>query len=204
MVSLLVGFNVFAEGEEDVDIYLKNGKVVPGQLNIVGSKNIKAFGITSSVNENLSLDNVDSIICKIDSAVLIPLKWIEHAELPLNKEHDWTILERIYQGKNIDGYVGFAMERDVTHTGSVFTYRSSFTVRKFYYHVKNEEFAYSYFKQVQGNSDANARMSMKMVTKKTHPALYEYMKTDDFKRDSKGLCKDPEILLPLFDKAFDN
>ena len=209
-LTIFIGINTYAKTEktekiDDVEIYLKGGDKIPGYLKL--KRDYKpAFILSNTTNGEIYLNTIDSVITKTDSAVFIPLKWIELSEIPLYKEYDITLLRRIYKGKNIDGYLGLSEKINVpVHTGSGTYYYNNPTIGdKYYYYVKEEDFAYAYFIKLPGNFiTVNPTGSIKRATKKIHPKLSEYVATKEFKEATKGLAKNPEIALPEFDKAFD-
>ena len=113
LIALSVFMGISAYAQEEVNIYFKGGNVTPGYLKVDGKKfEFRLFG-TKACKEQLSLSNVDSVVVKADSSVLIPLKWVECATLPLNKEKDVTLMLRVYQGANIDGYITFAGNKTI-------------------------------------------------------------------------------------------
>ena len=99
VLSVFMGISAYAQ--EEVDIYFKGGNVTPGYLKVDGVKFEFALFGTKECKSQLNLSNIDSVVVKADTSVLIPLKWVECATLPLNKEKDVTLMLRVYQGANI-------------------------------------------------------------------------------------------------------
>jgi hypothetical protein len=201
LIALSVFMGISAYAQEEVNIYFKGGNVTPGYLKVDGKKfEFRLFG-TKACKEQLSLSNVDSVVVKADSSVLIPLKWVECATLPLNKEKDVTLMLRVYQGANIDGYITFAGNHTWTPTFNG-NYHSYSEVAKFYYHVRNEKLAYSFYAKVPYDNDKNVRRTIALGMKKTRPELRNYVKSEEFESKTKGIKDTPGMVFPLFDEFF--
>lgn len=200
---LLSATNLFAA--DAVDIYLKGGKVVSGYFKVKNMKDkSKVFKYSTTEGgptQSMELADIDSVVVKADTAVIVPLKWIEHSDVALNKEQEKGLFLRIYRGKNIDGYVTLsdALKWTSYHRGALpgVTQNS-----KYLYQVRGEEFAHAYYKVQMGDYDSNVRLIIKKGAKKAYPKLYEYVQTDEFKQKTKGISKHPEMVLPLFDEVF--
>lgn len=197
VLSVFMGISVYAQ--EEVDIYFKGGKVSLGYLKVDGLKfEFKLFN-SKDCKKELELTNVDSVVTKADTSVLIPLKWVECATLPLNKEKELTLMLRIYQGTNIDGYLTFVGNHQWTPTYNG-NYHSYYEVAKFYYHVRSEKLAYSFYSKVPYDNDKNVRRTIAMGMKKSRPALSTYVKSDEFEGKTGGIVNNPAMVYPLFDE----
>ena len=197
VLSVFMGISAYAQ--EEVDIYFKGGNVTPGYLKVDGVKfEFVLFG-TKECKSQLNLSNIDSVVVKADTSVLIPLKWVECATLPLNKEKDVTLMLRVYQGANIEGYITFAGNHTWTPSFNG-NYHAYSEVAKFYYKVKKEKLAYSFYTKVPYDNDKNVRRTIAMGMKKSRPALSTYVKSDEFEGKTGGIVNNPAMVYPLFDE----
>ena len=119
----------------------------------------------------------------------------------LNKEKELTLMLRIYQGTNIDGYLTFVGNHQWTPTYNG-NYHSYYEVAKFYYHVRSEKLAYSFYSKVPYDNDKNVRRTIAIGMKKSRPELQTYVKSDEFVSKTNGIKDTPGMVFPLFDEFF--
>lgn len=199
ILSVFMGISAYAQ--EEVNIYYKGGKVVPGYVKVGVLKfQFKLFSSKECKNE-LELANIDSVVTKADTSVLIPLKWVECAAIPLNREKDLTLMLRIYQGANIDGYLTFTGNHQWTPTYNGNSY-SYYEVAKFYYHVRSEKLAYSFYSKVPYDNDKNVRRTIALGMKKSRPDLRTYVMSEEFASKTPGITDNPGMVYPIFDEFF--
>ncbi len=205
LLMLLVISSTSLYAQDAIDIHLKGGKVINGYFKAKYLKdNVKEFKYSTTPDgsdQTLPLTSIDSIVVTADTSVIVPLTWVEHSELHIgSKDREKGLFLRIYKGKKLDGYVTFSGTNNWTPTGMGTMHNYSYNP-KYLYKVKGERHAIAYYKIVNGGYDGNARLLIKQATKKEHPKLYEFVKSDAFIEKSQGVSEHPEILFPLFDEV---
>jgi hypothetical protein len=202
---VLVCGNSFAQKmkveQEKVKVFLKNGETNSVYIESFGKKSVTYRLTPKGDKQEMDIAAFDSIVAD-DGLVIVSSKYIERAELPFKKHEDPTWLVRIFSGKNIDGYKQLAFSGSFTPMPGGGNMYSASNVSKYFFKIKGDDYAYSYYKFDPVFRDVDVRKGIALAVK-NYPIFSNYMKSAECKEKTTGIHKDPKMILPIFDELLD-
>ena len=202
MVALFTCQPAFAKANPDdykVIVTLNDGTVIEGFLkgDIMGDK-IKVSEKFNGKAKKYSTTDIKTLVFPPTESderelVFIPVMVHDNHELLNRNPKNPRLLMKVYETDRMIGYISPA--EDFSFSPTMISYWNSM---KYYYQVKGEQRAYTYWKVV-----VNAKvLGLKSMIKKCFnrfPHVKDYIDSKAF--DGKAFQKNPEILMPIVDEA---
>ena len=182
-----------------VILTLNDGTIIEGFLkgDIMGDK-IKVSETFRGKGKKYSTTDIKTLVfppTESDERELtfVPVMVHDNHELVGKNPKSPRLLMKVYETDRMIGYISPA--EDFTFSPTMISYWNSM---KYYYQVKGEERAYTYWKVF-----VNAKIiGLKSMIKKCFnrfPYVKDYIDSESF--DGKAFKKNPEILMPIIDEA---
>lgn len=182
-----------------VILTLNDGTVINGFLkgDLMGDK-IKVSETFKGKGKKYSTPDIKSLVfppTESDERELtfVPVMIHDNHELVNRNPKTPRLLMKVYETERMIGYV--APAEDFSFTPTMMTYWNSL---KYFYHVKGEQRAYSYWKVVVNAKVIGLKKMLKKCFKR-FPHVQDYIESKAFK--SKEFFDTPEILMPVVDEA---
>jgi len=182
-----------------VILTLNDGTVIEGFLkgDIMGDK-IKVSEKFNGKSKKYSTTDIRSLVfppTESDARELrfIPVMVHDNHELMGRNPKNPRLLMKVYETERMIGYISPA--EDYSFTPTVIT---SWNSLKYYYQVKGDKRAYTYWKVVVNAKVIGLKKMLKKCFKR-FPYVKNYIDSKEF--NSKEFFKNPEILMPVVDEA---
>lgn len=188
--------------DNKVVLTLKDGTIVQGYLSgdlfsdmVKISENFHGKSQKYSTNDILTLKLTPN---DTTSFTFIPMLVYDYWKLSGKKSKNPLLLMPIYETERMIGFIApdtdFSMAPNALGMGFQFI----FGTVKYFYYIKGEERAYSFWK-VQTGKPIGLKKSLKKYPFKRLKYVCDYIDSKDF--DSSAFQDNPMILLPIIDEA---
>ena len=182
-----------------VILSLNDGTVIDGFLkgDIMGDK-IKVSETFKGKGKKYATSDIKSLVFPPTESderelVFVPVMVHDNHELVNKNPKTTRLLMKIYETERMIGYV--APAEDFSFSPTMISYWNSM---KYYYYVKGEKRAYSYWKVVVNAKVIGLKKMLKRCFKR-FPHVQDYIDSKEF--NSKKFFDTPEILMPVVDEA---
>lgn len=202
MVAMLAWQPAAAKANPDdykVIVTLNDGSVIVGFLkgDIMGDK-IKVSEKFNGKAKKYATTDIQSLVFPPNDSDPRELKFIpvmvhDNHELVGRNPKSPRLLCKVYESERMVGYISPA--EDFSFTPTMMSYWNSL---KYYYQVKGEQRAYTYWKVVVNAKVIGLKKMLKKCFKR-FPGVQDYIDSKAF--NSKEFFKNPEILMPVMDEA---
>jgi len=202
LVALLAWQPAEAKANPDdykVIVTLNDGTVIHGFLkgDIMGDK-IKVSPKFNGKATKYATSDIQSLVfppTESDARELcfVPVMVHDNHELVGRNPKSPRLLMKVYETERMIGYISPAEDFSFSPTMI-----ASWNSLKYYYQVKGEKRAYTYWKVIVNAKVIGLRKMLKKCFKR-FPYVKDYIDSKDF--NSKEFFKNPEILMPVVDEA---
>jgi hypothetical protein len=182
-----------------VILTLNDGTVINGFLkgDIMGDK-IKVSETFKGKGKKYSTTDIKSLVFPPTESdehelTFVPVMVHDNFELLNKNPKNPRLLMKVYETDRMIGYISPA--EDFTFSPNMMSYWNSM---KYYYHVKGEKRAYTYWKVFVNSKVIGLRTMLKKCFKR-FPSVKDFIDSKAF--DSKEFFNSPEILMPVVDEA---
>ena len=182
-----------------VILTLNDGTVIEGFLkgDIMGDK-IKVSEKFNGKSKKYATTDIKTLVfppTESDPSELtfVPVMVHDNHELVGKNPKSPRLLMKVYETERMIGYISPA--EDFSFTPTMMSYWNSM---KYYYFVKGEQRAYTYWKIFVNAKILGLKKMLKKCFKRL-PYVQDYIDSKAF--DSKTFLKNPEILMPVVDEA---